>query len=146
MFGGGLRKEIAVWIYLTGYAGEMGLGGLPQYMLMGPRRGGVSEIRKDCTNPVISCPLFHWFMTMFLNVCSRVFFPSLSASYFFPKSIGFFLTYFATDSLESLDLVLMFLRRLPGVSWGSFPVICRALFMKDEDFCEEGASPEGGTI
>lgn len=58
VFGGGLGKEIAVWIYLAGYPGEVGLGGLPQCMLTGPRRGSDSEIRKDCTNPVISCPFF----------------------------------------------------------------------------------------
>lgn len=43
-------------MYLTGYPGEVGWGGLPHYMLTGPRRGGDSETRGDCTNPIISCP------------------------------------------------------------------------------------------
>lgn len=67
---------------------------------------------------------------------------------FFSKSIlfFFFLTYFATDSLESLDLVWTFLRRLAGVSRGSFPTIHReVLLMKDEDFCGQGAAPKGAT-
>lgn len=58
VFGGGLGKEVAVWMYLAGYPGEVGSGGLPQCMLTGPRSGGDSEIRKDCTNPVISCSFF----------------------------------------------------------------------------------------
>lgn len=49
--------------------------------------------------------LFHCFMTMPLNVCCKGFFPSLRTSHIFSKSFFFFLTYFATDSLESLDLV-----------------------------------------
>jgi len=58
VFGGDLGKEIVVWMYLDGYSGEAGSGGLPHCTLMGPRRGSDSEIRKDCTNPVISCPFF----------------------------------------------------------------------------------------
>lgn len=70
VFGGGLGKEVAAWMYLTGYPGEVDSGGLPQCTLKGSRRGGDSEIRKDYNNPVISCWffLFDCFMTMILTV------------------------------------------------------------------------------
>lgn len=64
MFGEGLGKQGTVWVYLAGHPGRVGLVGLPPCVLTGPRRGSDSEIRKDCTNPVISfspffTPLFY---------------------------------------------------------------------------------------
>lgn len=53
-----------MWVYLAGHPGQVSLGGLLPCVLTGPRRGSDSEIRKDCTNPVISfspffTPLFY---------------------------------------------------------------------------------------
>lgn len=79
----------------------------PSACLRAPEEAVIQKLEK--TAPILLFHvlfLFHCFMAMPLNVCCKGFFPSLRTSHIFSKSFFFFfLTYFATDSLESLDLV-----------------------------------------